>query len=312
MKYEDLKDKQTRLVNEIDQAARNNNNNEKIRLKRLLYLNKIDMIDAIDQEDKDRLFLTGLELHHEVENMPNVPRYATGIKVLDEAFRDGIEVGTFLQLVGESGVGKSHLMFELIANVSKHKEVAFFSFEMGKRRTDDRMYKKVRDEKQLTNWKIDFFSRNITDLVNEIKLFARDGIKFFVIDSMMKIETDESKDLVAHQRVISHELSKVSQERDIIVCLINQMNKSDIKDGRMDIKGAGDQEYDSDILLFYRKDAEGKRQLVCKKNRQDEILFVLNVKLDNDGNTVDENEIVPHYQQIKETVVEHVSMPKVG
>jgi len=199
--------------------------------------------------------------------------------------------------------GNSHLMFELIANVSKYKEIAFFSFEMGERRTDDRMYKKIQNEKALENWKIDFYSRNIDDLVNEIKLFSRDGIKFFVIDSMMKIETSASKNLIEHQRIISHELSKVAQERDIIVCLINQMNKSDIKEGRLDIKGAGDQEYDSDILLFYRRDEKGNRQLVCKKNRQDEVLFMLDLKLDNDGNTVAFDEFVPYYENIREEVV---------
>jgi hypothetical protein len=61
-------------------------------------------------------------------------------------------------------------------------------------------------------------------LVMEITLYARDGIKFFAIDSRMKIEVDgDGKD---HQKtaLISSKLSKLAQEKDIIIFLINQMS----------------------------------------------------------------------------------------
>ncbi len=43
---------------------------------------------------------------------------------------------------------------------------------------------------------------------------------------MMKIETDETKNLIESQRIISHELSKVAQERDIVCELVVVLDRA--------------------------------------------------------------------------------------
>jgi hypothetical protein len=71
---------------------------------------------------------------------------------------------------------------------------------------------------------------------------------------------------------ISAALSKLTQQLGIIIILINQVSKGDLKDGRVDFKGSGDVAYDSDINFFIniKRDKNGTitgRRLNCTKNR---------------------------------------------
>ena len=56
----------------------------------------------------------------------------------------------------------------------------------------------------------------------------------------------------------------------------------------MAFKGSGDQLYDTDLALFYlvEKDDLTHRILKCRKNRQDENNFTLDLELDSRGKTV--------------------------
>lgn len=254
--------------------------------KKELHENKIRMIDIIQAEEK-RAGITARELKKLVKNRPRVPRYETGVHALDTKLFDGIEIGTLVQLAGESGIGKTHLTLEILSNVASYAKAVFFNFEMGDKRIIKRLDKLLATDEQWDNLIIDKDSRNINALENEIILYARDGIKFFVIDSKMKIEADDK--LKEHQQAsaITKRLSKLTQQYDIIIFLINQMSEEDIKGKRLAFKGSGDQQYDSDISLFYVKDKESKRMLICNKNRQDEITFKIDLELNKDGKTVE-------------------------
>ena len=261
-------------------------------LKRELFQNKIEMIDIITTEEK-RNGITARELKRLVEIRPKHPRYETGIKPLDFKLFGGIEIGTLVQLAGESFVGKTHLTLEILSNVANYSRTVFFNFEMGDTRIVHRLNKLLTNDAQWDNLIIDNDSRELTALCNEITLYAREGVKFFTIDSKMKIEV--RGDGSDHQKYssITKELARMAQKHDIIIFLINQMSESDIKENRLAFKGSGDQKYDSDIALFYIKDKEGNRKLICNKNRQDDMEFVIELKLDANGRTVAADSYVP-------------------
>jgi len=275
-------------------TAESNNSNDKYALKKELYENKVKMIEIITTEEK-RAGITARELKRLVELRPKIPRYATGVEALDKELFGGIEVGTFIQLAGESGVGKTHLTLEILSNIANYAKTLFFNFEMGDVRIIKRLNSLLTREEQWDNLIIDKDSREIDTLCNEIVLHARDGIKFFVIDSKMKIEVNSKES--DHQKFsgITKRLSKISQQHDIIIFLINQMSESDIKDKRLAFKGSGDQKYDSDISLFYLRDDEGNRMLVCNKNRQDEREFKIKMHLDAKGKSIS-NDVPIFYQ----------------
>jgi len=271
-------------------VAEQNNSKERYSLKKELYSNKIKMIEIITIEEK-RAGITARELKRLVELKPKVPRYETGIKALDENLLDGIEIGTFVQLAGESGVGKTHFVLEILSNIANYSKSVFFNFEMGDTRIVHRLNKLLVNSQQWDNLIIDKDSRNLDVLCNEIILYARDGVKFFTVDSKMKIEVSGNQE--DHQKFssITNRLAKLSQQHDIIIFLINQMNEADIKSKRLAFKGSGDQQYDSDISLFYVKDENGKRTLICNKNRQDEREFRVDLHLDENGRTVSDSPI---------------------
>lgn len=280
--FNTLENENKRLVNEISLEQ---NQDKSIELKRKLYENKIAMLNLIKQDDK-RAGLTAREYLNNFRDLPHVPRYATGIDAIDRAFQGGWETGMFIQLAGESGVGKTSLFLDIMTNISIGSQCVFFNFEMGIRLMGKKLSRLLTTDKQLDNLIIDSDTRNLDDLVMEIELYAKQGVKFFAIDSKMKIEINGTDDEHLKISKMSSALAKLSQKRDIIILLINQMNEADIKNKRLAMKGSGDQKYDSDIALFYVMDDNMNRTLMCTKNRQDEILFDIPLKLGTNGRTI--------------------------
>jgi KaiC/GvpD/RAD55 family RecA-like ATPase len=300
-KIEEIEIRNKDIARQIEQAERNGDPS-RFELKKELYANKIEIINLITI-DEQRAGITATQLIDLVEAMPKQPKYAIGIDAIDReltSFEDkrfgilgGIETGTFINLAGESGAGKTTLTIDILANVSRNFKTVFFNHEMGLRRIASRLQRRLKDRSQRDNMIIDSSTDKIDDLVMEITLYARDGIKFFVIDSRMKIKAQGDSD-VQRNADISYKLSKVTREKDIIVILINQMSEADIKDKRLALKGGGDQKYDSDMTLFYVKDDKDltKRKLVCTKNRTgDENLWSVDLRI-RDGITVGANESV--------------------
>ena len=282
--FDELEDRNRILANEISNAESVHNDALAIELKKELYSNKIQMLNILTAKEK-RAGITARELKKEVDSKPKIPRYATGIESLDYKLFGGIEIGTFVQLAGESGVGKTHLQLEILSNIAKYGKSVFFNFEMGDTRIVKRLEKLLTSDEQWDNLIIDSDSRNIDEICNEITLYAKSGIKFFTIDSKMKIDTTESMQDYQKFSAISKKLAELSQKQEVIIFLINQMNEDDIKNKRLAFKGSGDQKYDSDLAFFYVKDEDGNRKLICNKNRQDEKEFTLNLFLDENYRT---------------------------
>lgn len=296
MKFEELKQKTRSLTQQIQYAEDRDSHDEVIKLKRELYQSKLQMLDLIEQEEK-RNGIKARDLIKMVHSLPHVPRYAIGIHAIDSelatdedrrmGITGGIETGTFIQFAGESGAGKTTLVLDILANISKYSQCVFFNFEMGVKRIGNRLHRKLKEEVQMDNLIIDSHSRELNLLCMEITLYARDGIKFFAIDSRMKIEVEQ--EMADHQKtaLISSKLSKLAQEKDIIIFLINQMSDEAIKENRMVLKNGGDQKYDADMMWFYvidKKD-EKKRLLRCTKNRQDERTWKVELSLNQYGQT---------------------------
>jgi energy-coupling factor transporter ATP-binding protein EcfA2 len=296
MKFSELQQKTRSITQQIQTSEGMDDHDAVIKLKRELYQTKLQMLDLIEQEEKRNGIKAG-DLITMVQNMPHLPRYAIGIDAIDAelstdedrrmGIKGGIETGTFIQFAGESGTGKTTLILDILSHISSYSQCVFFNFEMGIKRIGHRLQRKLKNDIQRDNLIIDSHSRELELLCMEITLYARDGIKFFAIDSRMKIEVNQ--EIADHQKtsLISSKLSKLAQEKDIIIFLINQMSDEAIKDGRMVLKNGGDQKYDADMMWFYIMDKkdEHKRILRCTKNRQDERTFKVELSLNQYGQT---------------------------
>lgn len=270
---------------QIENAKRlleDNTTSEKQRIdaNRVIEENKAILANVYNNLHK-RNGKTYRELKAEVDSMGATPKRATGITLLDDFFDGGIEEETFINLIGESGAGKSTLAIEILLNISEYSKSVFFSFEMGIKRTVKKIGSFRLTDNQQDNLIVDLDSYNIEQLKREVSLYANDGVKFFVIDSKMKLEADGYKDDYKKIAYISNELSKLTQKLGVIIILINQISEENLKNDRVSIKGSGDQIYDSDIVLVYKKSNKDKnrRELQVFKNRQNDKLSTIETKL---------------------------------
>jgi predicted ATP-dependent serine protease len=268
-----MKEQLQKEIQELKHSIHNEQDADiKIGLTRKLYKKKLELIDIIHQVEKSRAGLSARQLIAKVSAMKTPPKFSTGISKVDASLGGGFETGLFINLAGESGAGKTTFLLNVLANMSQSKKVVFFNFEMG-----DRLFvKKLKDlklnEAQLDNLTIDSENFKVDDLIMEIELYAEEGIKFFAIDSKMKLSGGAGKEQYQQISNISSQLAKLAARKDIVIFLINQISEEDIKNGRLSFKGSGDQKYDTDIALFLTIE-DNQRKLICTKNRMNDKTF---------------------------------------
>ena len=283
-KFEELKRHNEALALDISKAEQLGDHDLAIKLKKELYKNKLEMLEIISFNERVKNNFSALELKQKIANMKPAVRYETGVYWLDNELHNwnntskGLEVGSLVLLAGQSYGGKTTLLLQILANVSSYAKTLFFNFEMGDRRINSRLQKLLKTDTQYNNFLINTASRDLDDLVMEIKLAIEDGIVFFGIDSRMKITTKENLTEYQLATKITKELSEVAIKHDVIIFLINQISESDLREKRLSFKGSGDQMYDADYAFFIIVDEETEqRTLVCKKNRADERVFTVDM-----------------------------------
>lgn len=252
------------------------NIDDRIKYLKQYHRKALELVDLVDTDEKTRAGITAKDLIKRVKNMPTLPKFATGITKLDAYLSGGFQTGLFVNLAGESGAGKTTMLMNILANMSSSRKTVFFNFEMGDRLFASKLQKLNMNDTQLDNLIIDSENNGINELIMEIEVYAADGVKFFAIDSKMKIKADGA--LQEYQAIskMSSDLARLAARKDIVIFLINQMNEEDIKNKRLAFKGSGDQKYDSDIALFLVNE-NGKRNLICNKNRQNDKLFCFEI-----------------------------------
>lgn len=246
--------------------------------KSIEILNQID--EKIKELEKLKYEVVGEDLEIErlqdvserVKLKPNVPKYLTGNKALDEEM-GGFSEGSFVNIAGENFSGKTTLVLEILKNLSEFKPVVFFSFEMYENLLIKNKFKNATPQ-QFKNLFIEQKRNDLISIESIIRTQAKKGIKFFAIDSRMKIKCDNSLQEYQKNSLISQTLSKLTQELGVIILLIQQISEADQRDGRLSFKGSGDIAYDSDVSLFVvkgKKDAnDPTRALICIKDRINE------------------------------------------
>jgi predicted ATP-dependent serine protease len=213
---------------------------------------------------------TASQLEARIKSKTPRPKIMTGISVIDSN-TGGFEFGTFINIAGEAGAGKTTLLLKILTNLAEGHKVLFFSFEM----YEDRLIRFIRkltyNYLSYENLLIEQTHRDIRDIERIIEQQS-ETVKVFVIDSIMKLESS-GEGINEKRSNISSVLAKLTQRLGIIIILINQVSKADLKEGRVDFKGSGDVAYDSDINFFINvkrnkaTDEITDRKLICAKNR---------------------------------------------
>ena len=288
--------------------------NEKLELGKKLGELCDKLSKLMDEEKEAEPFISAKELLSKPE--PIIEAIPSGIKLIDDNL-GGIIKGAFIQIAAASGAGKTTLMVKILSSIAKSAPVVHFDFEMGQIKLYRILKNYLKSDKQKENYKIDTTHSKLNDLLSRIKLGISRGIEIFLIDSRMKIETDE-KDTYKSASLISHELSKLTKDYNITIILINQVSEEALATGRPSLKGSGDQVYDSDVILFIQRyikkkekkedipeTDETKRRIICTKNRFGELF----------SGDIYKSEVLsePNYEQTQTQVINEpqINMPDI-
>ena len=232
------------------------------------FLTSLDAVAKLDEP------ITMEDAIIEFENTKEPPRIETGIPLLDNALHGGIELHQLVHIGGESGAGKTMLTLQILHNVAGYFGSLFLSFEMPRWKMAKRMTKFGKESANFSNYFITDSGRDISEVKRTIKKWvSKYKIKFVFIDSEMKITHRSYQGQNEPNKIgeIHAELATMCQELGIVIFLITQLSKSDIRNKTMSGLGSVKSDYEADMKLLILKDdkQENKRYVEIKKNRQD-------------------------------------------
>ena len=195
-------------------------------------------------------------------------------------------MGQLILISGDPEAGKTMLVMQILKNVSKHKPVCLFAFEF----TVDSMIKlqleTEGDNYQNKNLHIVDDGFDIFDIESEIKDKAKRGVKFFVIDSQMRIENSSNSGTMEERESEKFsKLAKLSHKLKIAILLIIQNSKADSAASVISPMGSKKGAHEASIIMHLKrlKDNEETgekemRELIMSKNKQNGVHFKGKIK----------------------------------
>lgn len=188
----------------------------------------------------------------------DVPRFGTGIDEFDRVLGGGLVAGGVVLIGGDPGIGKSTLLLQALANISKIKKVLYVSGEesgsqialRAKRLAVDADDLKLQAEIQLEK-----ILNTLSDLKPQVA----------VIDSIQTIYSDalsSAPGSVAQVRECAAQLTRFAKQSDITIILVGHVTKEGA------LAGPRVLEHIVDTVLYFEGDTHSSFRLVrAFKNR---------------------------------------------
>ncbi len=303
MKLQDKVKKAKELEYRFKEEYLNENYEDGTKIEKEYLVLRKEIIEEIDTTIDRYKSLPLSIIRKRVASTPKPRPIETGVRPLDRELTNvkgyargdigGFPLGNLIQLSGAKGAGKTSLLLKILSNFSIHGKVSWFNFEMSDRQVTEKIECFKANEDNVMYYAA---SRDLDDIINEIKYLSADNIKHFVIDSNMKI-TVKNANRFETDSMISSKLKELTSVLDINIYLINQISQQSEKEGGLFLKGGNNAEYDSDMILFILKPkikgGDGKEQvdetgnviydedvryIKCTKNRiYDNRLFLVKI-----------------------------------
>jgi len=236
---------------------------------------------------------------------------SSGFKSLD-ALITGFRPETLTVLAGRPSMGKSTLALNIADEVSKTKNVIFYSLEMGQVQLMLKMasshssinlskidngnmsdteegvfYKELADIGNQNLTIIDKGGMSINDIVSKSRqLNSEKKVDMIVIDYLQIMKYDKGRE-ISELGNITRELKYLSKELGIPIILLSQLSRNveqreNKRPFMSDLRSSGEIEQDADIIImvyrdeYYQPESEDKglAELIVSKNRMGQIGFV--------------------------------------
>ncbi|PZT47716.1 hypothetical protein B6S12_07595 [Helicobacter valdiviensis] len=254
------------------------------------------------------------------KDKPKSPQYATKIDFLDSCFNGGFELGQLMLLSGDPEAGKTMLGLQILENLAKSTKVGFFCFEF----TIEQYIRRKEKNPALFFNNISVINEgyDIFEIARNIKQMYKNGVKFFLIDSQMRITTPQTRSMEEEETLKFSTLARLCHTLGIFVILIIQTAKGD-KDNPMGSKKGG---HEASITLRIERVNASKEEakvsefdelsriILVKKNKQTGKHFKEKVYFDKNTLTFSSNEpssepVEIYFEETKET--KFIDMPSI-
>ena len=160
------------------------------------------------------------------KDAPLLPRYATGVSFLDFLLAGGVEMGQLMLLSGQAESGKTSLGIQILKNVSEGAKVAFFAFEFTVRHfVEAQLF--VNGKYKNPNMYVINDGMDLESLASNIKAFAKEGVRFFLIDSQMRVEVERARNSEEEESRKFSTLAKLAHKYELFIVFIIQTSKTD-------------------------------------------------------------------------------------
>ena len=211
-----------------------------------------------------------------VQSLPVLPRYETGVSFLDYALAGGFEMAQLVLLSGEPEAGKTSLGVQILENVSMGYKCAFFCFEFTARQYINAKLSTTPSFKDNENLFIINEGYEVAQVAENIRALAKTGVKFFLIDSQMRVTVGRARSMEEEESEKFSTLAKLAHSLEILIILIVQTSKTDPNNPMGSKKGG----HESSITIRIehvkaKSDGENdvefdpkKRVIIIKKNKQ--------------------------------------------
>lgn len=220
------------------------------------------------------------DLREVFATQPKLEFIKTGFNFIDTCLGNrGIEYGQFMFVSGKKESGKTFLSTWILENIAENGiKCCFFSLEFGSKQyvknldnkyriPNNKRKKAIEDNIFLIDDKSD-----ILDIENILyDLSQNHGVKFVLIDSMMRIQNNFKKfgSLEEAKSDWFGRLGQLARKLEIVIVLVVQIAKKDYADGEVSVKGSVNADHEASIWLHIEKEKKGElRNFTFVKNKQ--------------------------------------------
>ncbi|PAF42738.1 hypothetical protein [Helicobacter sp. 11S02629-2] len=193
------------------------------------------------------------DVEDELRHKPTSKNYETGVNFFDISCYGGIKTGQLVLIGGDPEAGKTSLGVQIIERLSQVVKTCFLPLEFPMGNTYPERFPKLKahygaNYQNLRDNLIvldDFYS--LQDIYNHIINLSTQGVRFFLIDSQMRVETNginqEERETIKFKR-----LGSLARQHQVTIFFIVQNPKSGF--GVMGSKLA---ENEADMYLYINK-----------------------------------------------------------
>jgi replicative DNA helicase len=234
---------------------------------------------------------TYLQWEKDIEAMPPLPVFQTGVSFIDDYLKGGVTAGQLILVMGDPEAGKTILSTQILHNVSNGFPTLFFPFEFTVRdyiNNNKKRKKNINKE----NLYIVNDGYDLSDVTREIKIFAKKGGRFVCIDSQMRVENVENNGTAEQMESEKFSrLAKLAHKLELVILFIAQQGKEDTKGGTHTPMGTKKGAHEASQIWYIHKlkpkyedggdidlNAE-KRLLEVSKNKQNGRHFKTEISL---------------------------------